>query len=182
MGEKWHKSTFTGEHLQQRDTQWLLSKWECSNPKFLALKVRNTVKKQIWGLLHKQLGIRPCPLQNSVNHRENRRPHSTSSAGCGHHNFNPTFSHCVSKPQIFNTQIQDYLISAQRECRSLSIFSLEHLCWNLDIISITWLTKFDMWENGLLQLSIFYLCSPPGSESYGCGIQRLISHYLICKE
>ena len=29
------QSTLTGEHLQRRNTQWLLSQWECSNPVYL---------------------------------------------------------------------------------------------------------------------------------------------------
>ena len=41
------QSTFPGEQLQKRNTQWHLSQWECSNPAYLALKIRNTAKKQI---------------------------------------------------------------------------------------------------------------------------------------
>ena len=41
------QSTLTGKHLQIRKTQWSLSQWECSNPAYLALRIRNRVKKQV---------------------------------------------------------------------------------------------------------------------------------------
>ena len=44
------QNTFTGEQLQKRNTQWLLSHWECLNNVFLVLWIRNSAKKQIWGL------------------------------------------------------------------------------------------------------------------------------------
>ena len=39
------QSTFTGEQLQRRNTQWLLSYWGCSNPAYLTTQIRNTAKK-----------------------------------------------------------------------------------------------------------------------------------------
>ena len=36
-----HQSTYTGEHLQRRNTQWLLSQWECSNTTYLTPQIRN---------------------------------------------------------------------------------------------------------------------------------------------
>ena len=55
------KSTPTGEELQRRNTQWLLSQWQCSIPTYLAPQIRNAAKKQIWGSLLQQLGSRPHP-------------------------------------------------------------------------------------------------------------------------
>ena len=49
-----------------------------------------TAQHRIWGLLLQQLGSTVCPQQVCDNHRANRRPHSTSSAGPGHHNTKHT--------------------------------------------------------------------------------------------
>ena len=84
------QNTFTGEQLQRRNTQWLLSQWECSNPTYLALQIRITAKKQIWGPLLQQLRSRHQPWQGSDNHRAKGRPHSMSRAGYDHHNTNQT--------------------------------------------------------------------------------------------
>lgn len=35
----------------QSKTQWLLRQWECSKLTYLALQLRNTTQKWIWGLL-----------------------------------------------------------------------------------------------------------------------------------
>ena len=82
------QSTFTGEQLQRRNTQWFLSQWECSNPGYLASQIRNTVKKQVWGPLLQQLESRPHHWQGSDNHTAKGRPCSISRAGSGHHSSN----------------------------------------------------------------------------------------------
>ena len=71
--------------LQRRNTLRLLSKWECSNPTYLTWKIRNTVLKQIWEPLSQQLRSRPCPWQESNNHREKGRAYLICRGGLGHH-------------------------------------------------------------------------------------------------
>lgn len=68
-GKETKQSIPTGEHLQRRNTQWLLAQWECSSPPYLTPQIRNTAKKQIWGPLLQRLGIRTQPWQGSDNHR-----------------------------------------------------------------------------------------------------------------
>lgn len=45
------QSTPTGEQLGQRNTQGLLSRWECSNPTYLMLQLINVAQKWNWGIL-----------------------------------------------------------------------------------------------------------------------------------
>ena len=45
------QSTLTGEQLGQRNTQGLLSQWECSNPTYLMLQLINVAQKWNWGIL-----------------------------------------------------------------------------------------------------------------------------------
>lgn len=73
-------STITGEQLQWRKTQWLISQWECSNPSYITLQVKITAKKQIWGTLLQKPGSRLYPSQGKHNLRAKGRLHSISMA------------------------------------------------------------------------------------------------------
>ena len=84
------QSTLTSEQLWWMNIHWLLSQWEHSNSTYLALQLRNTAQKRIWGLLLQQLRSRPCLGQGSDNHRAKGRPCSISSAGSGHHKISHT--------------------------------------------------------------------------------------------
>ena len=84
------QSTFTGEQLQGRNTQWLLTQWECTNPNYHTPQIRNTAMKQIWGPLLQELRSRPCPWQGNDNHTAKVRTHSVSRASSCHHNTSQT--------------------------------------------------------------------------------------------
>ena len=108
IGELTQQSTPTDEQLQRRNNQWLVSQWESSNLSYLALQItNNTVKKHIEGSLLQQLGRRHCPLQDSDNHREIRRPCSITSAGSGDHKISHTSYQEDNSQHILRKEVAD---------------------------------------------------------------------------